>query len=201
MIVQTLEQRTYTVEEYLEAEIQSEERHEYVDGEIIPMTGGTPNHNKIAGNLYATLNFALKRQPYEVLITNQRLWIPDRNIYTYPDIMVMTQPLEYLEGRRDTLMNPLVVVEVLSKSTEAYDRGDKFKTYRTLSSFQEYLLIDQNKVSVEHYTKTEPPKWMFLEYNDLNSTLSFGSIPVQIEWADLYDKVEFESEKTPDFSD
>ena len=196
MIAQTIPQHTYTAEEYLESEVNSEERHEYINGEIIPMTGGTPNHNTIVLNIATALNFALKPQPYNVFVTDQRLWIPDSNIYTYPDVMVMNQPLEYLAGRRDTLINPLVIIEVLSKSTEAYDRGDKFQAYRTIASFQEYVLIDQYKMSVEQYTKTEPHKWMFIEYNNPESSLSFASISAEIDLADLYDKVEFELEIT-----
>ena len=196
MIAQPVEQKTDTIEDYLEFEVNSEERHEYINREIIPITGGTQNHNTIILNVATALNFALKRQPYEVFITDQRLSIPECNIYTYPDVMVMTQPLAYQEGRRDTLMNPLMVIEVLSKSTEAYNRGEKFQAYRTLTSFQEYVLIDQYQVSVEHYTRKDPHQWLFMEYKGLQSILSFASIPAEIELTDLYDKVEFESKTT-----
>jgi len=192
-MIKTLEQRTYTANEYLEFEVNSEERHEYINGEIIQVSGGTPNHNKIAGNLFAHLNFALKRQPYEVFVTDQRLWIPEKRIYTYPDIMVMIPPLKYAEGRRDTLTNPLMIVEVLSKSTEAYDRGDKFAAYRTFSSFQEYVLINQYTLQVEQYTRIEPQKWTFLEYTSSDAILSFSTVPVEVELLDIYDKVDFES--------
>ncbi|MFN7661321.1 MAG: Uma2 family endonuclease, partial [Dolichospermum sp.] len=101
------ETRYYSPQEYLELEVNSEIRHEYINGLIIPMTGGTPNHNQLAGNFYAMLNFALKRQPYQVFVTDQRLWIPSRKIHTYPDIMVVKTPLEYQEGRTDTLVNPV----------------------------------------------------------------------------------------------
>jgi Uma2 family endonuclease len=89
MIMQAEEQKNYTLEEYLELESNAEERHEYIDGEIVLMPGGTPNHNRIVSNLYAALNFAFKRQPYDVFVTDQRLWIPQKRIYTYPDIMVI----------------------------------------------------------------------------------------------------------------
>ncbi|MFM6022833.1 MAG: Uma2 family endonuclease, partial [Dolichospermum sp.] len=137
------ETRYYSPEEYLEFEINSELRHEYIDGLIIPMTGGTPNHNKIAGNFYVAIHFALKRQPYEVYYTDQRLWIPKRQIHTYPDIMVVQTPLVFEEGRNDTITNPVMIAEVLSKSTKGYDRDEKFAAYRTISNFQEYILIDQ----------------------------------------------------------
>ena len=101
MILQTPTRKLYSPEEYLEWEINSEERHEYIRGEIIAMTGGTPNHNKIVGNFYAALNFALKRQPYDIFVTDQRLSIPEARIYSYPDVMVMNQPLQYAENREE----------------------------------------------------------------------------------------------------
>ncbi|MBD2354695.1 Uma2 family endonuclease [Tolypothrix sp. FACHB-123] len=188
-------QKYYSPEEYLELEVNSEERHEYIDGQIIPMTGGTPNHNKLAGNLYASILFALKRQPYEVYYTDQRLWIPNRRIHTYPDVMIVNTPLEYQEGRRDTLMNPVFIAEVLSKSTKSYDRDEKFAAYRTIPSFQEYVLIDQYKMHVEQYFKTENNKWIFSEYEDGDVMLSLASVSFQITLADIYDKVDFNAEE------
>ncbi|MGB3560607.1 MAG: Uma2 family endonuclease, partial [Geitlerinemataceae cyanobacterium] len=151
--MQAEEQKIYTPDEYLDFEVNSEFRHEYINGEIVPMTGGTPNHNQITGNLYAALNFALKRQPYRVFVADQRLWIPQRRIYTYPDVMMVAGELQLQEGRRDTIMNPLAIAEVLSPSTRSYDKDEKFSAYRTISTFQEYLLIEQSKMHVEHYTK------------------------------------------------
>jgi Uma2 family endonuclease len=187
------ETRYYSPEEYLEFEVNSELRHEYIDGLIIPMTGGTPNHNQITGNFYAVLNFALKRQPYQVFVTDQRLWIPKRRIHTYPDVMIVQTPLVFEEGRNDTITNPVMIAEVLSKSTKGYDRDEKFAAYRTIASFQEYILIDQYTIHVEQYVKTDNRKWMFLEYEDINDTLNLTSIPGQISLADIYDKVDFTS--------
>lgn len=115
MIMQAKEKKVYTPEEYLEFEVNSEERHEYINGEIVLMTGGTPNHNQIAGNFYAALNFALKRQPYRVFVTDQRLSIPHKRIYTYPGVMVVQGELQLQQGRRDTITNPLMIAEVLSE--------------------------------------------------------------------------------------
>ena len=126
-------QQYYSPEEYLELEVNAKERHIYIDGEIIEMPGGTPNHNQIAGNFYASLNFALKRQPYQVFVTDQRLWIPALRTFTYPDVMLIAQPIEFAEGQKDTLTNPLMIAEVLSNLTEAYDRGQKFAAYRSLA--------------------------------------------------------------------
>ncbi|NEO28335.1 MAG: Uma2 family endonuclease [Kamptonema sp. SIO4C4] len=187
----TLSQRHYTVEDYLTQETQSEERHEYLDGEIVPMTGGTPNHNRITGNLLAFLNFALKGQPYDVFVTDQRLWIPEQRIYTYPDVMVIRQPLALQTGRNDTVTNPLMIAEVLSQSTRSYDKDRKFKAYRSIASFQEYLLIDQYTPHVERYTKTEEQTWLFREYDGLQATVSLQGFDFTIQLADLYDKVEF----------
>ncbi|MDK2408808.1 Uma2 family endonuclease [Aphanizomenon sp. PH219] len=185
--------RYYSPEEYLEFEVNSELRHEYIDGLIIPMTGGTPNHNKIAGNLYVAIHFALKRQPYEVYYTDQRLWIPKQRIHTYPDVMVVQTPLAFAEGRNDTIINPVMIAEVLSKSTKGYDRDEKFAAYRTIASFQEYILIDQYTIHVEQYVKTDNRKWMFLEYEDINDTLNLTSVSCQISLADIYEKIDFTS--------
>jgi Uma2 family endonuclease len=181
-------------EEYLEIEVKSEERHEYINGQIIPMTGGTPNHNQIAGNFYAALNFALKRQPYRVFVTDQRLWIPQKRINTYPDVMIIAGELEFQEGRKDTLTNPIMIGEVLSKSTKSYDRDEKFAAYRTIGSFQEYLLIDQYTMHVEQYSKTDNNRWIFTEYEDADVTISLASIYFEISLADIYDKVDFDTQ-------
>ena len=191
MVLQVEEKKIYTLEEYLNFEVNSSERHEYINGEIRPMTGGTPNHNQITGNLYATLNFALKRQPYRVFVTDQRLWIPTKRLYTYPDIMVIQGDIQLQEGRKDTITNPLIIVEVLSASTRNYDKDEKFAAYRTLPTFQEYILIDQYNIQIEHYYKTDQKHWIFMEYNNSNETLVFNSISFEIAVADIYDKVEF----------
>ncbi|MEA5535867.1 Uma2 family endonuclease [Crocosphaera sp. XPORK-15E] len=191
MMIQTQETKLYTPQEYLELEIHSEERYEYINGEIIPMTGGTPNHNKVALNFASALNLGLKRQPLDIFMTDQRIWIPAKRIYTYPDVMVIAQPIEYVENRKDTLINPLLIAEVLSKSTQSYDKDEKFAAYRTISSFQEYLLIDQYKIHLEHYLKTEPRQWLFTEYDNPQDIIYLSSINFKFELADLYDKVDF----------
>ncbi|PSB02143.1 Uma2 family endonuclease [Merismopedia glauca] len=192
-MTQLLQQRTYTAEEYLELEVASENRSEYRNGEIIAMTGGTPNHNDIAGNLYIPLKLALKGKGYRTFYTDQRLWIPERNVYTYPDVMVVENPLQFKEGRTDTLVNPCFVAEVLSKSTQDYDRGEKFAAYRTINSFREYLLINQYTIHVEHCVKTAPNQWLLSEYDDASATLSFNTFEFSIQIADLYENIEFTS--------
>ena len=194
MIAQT-ETKTYTPEEYLELEIASETRNEYRNGEIIPMTGGTPDHNKISGNLYIILTLALRRKPYETFHVDQRLWIPAVSLYTYPDVMVLQKPLELQTGRKDTVLNPCFIAEVLSKSTQNYDRSEKFASYRTIPTFQEYLLIDQYRIHVEHYVKTAVNQWMFSEYHDPNITLSLSNFETQILIADLYENIDFKNQE------
>jgi len=183
--------KTYTINEYLDLEINSSERHEYIKGEIIKMTGGTPNHNKIALNLASALNFALKKQPFQVFVADQRLWIPDYQIYTYPDIMIIKDDLQFQEGRKDTLINAYIIIEVLSKSTRSYDKDDKFSAYRSLDSFSEYLLIDQYKLQVEHYSKTDKNQWLFREYKTEQDVINFDKINFEISLIDIYDKVDF----------
>ncbi len=193
MIMQLEEKKIYTPEEYLEFEVNSETRHEYIDGEIIPMTGGTPEHNEIASILNAALRVALKGKPYSIFVADQRLWIPAHNLYTYPDVMVVPRPLERQQGRTDTITNPIMIAEVLSKSTKSYDRDEKFAAYRTIPTFQEYLLVDQYSIHVEQYFKTDPNQWIFTEYNDPQSTILLSSISVEICLIDLYEGIGIEA--------
>lgn len=181
--------QTYTAEEYLALEVESDLRHEYRHGDILPMTGGTPAHNEITRMLVFLLTAALRKQPYSIFVTDQRLWIPELNQYTYPDIMVTPRPPELKPDRKDTVMNPLLLAEVLSDSTEKYDRGDKFEAYRTIPAFQEYLLIAQAKPHVEQYIKQAENQWLFTEYHDLSATVELQSVGVTITLADLYEAV------------
>jgi Uma2 family endonuclease len=146
----------------------------------------------------------LRRQPYRVFAADQRLWMPIPKIYAYPDVMVIEGELAYQTGRRDTIMNPTVIIEVLSKSTQDYDRGDKFAAYRTIASFQEYLLVDQYACHVESYVKTGEKRWIFQEYDRMEATVTLESCDFAIALQDLYDKVQFEttpSEAAEDASD
>ncbi|NEP15638.1 MAG: Uma2 family endonuclease [Leptolyngbya sp. SIO4C1] len=190
MIAQT-QNRDYTVEEYLALELSAESRSEYRDGAIIPMTGGTPNHNDIAGNLYIFLKTALKGKNYRTFYADQRLWLPAVSLYTYPDILVTHRPIELQAGRSDTVVNPCFVAEVLSKSTQSYDRGEKFAAYRMIPSFQEYLLVDQYRVYVEHYVKTGHNQWLLSEYDSIETVLSFKAFQLRLPLADLYEDIDF----------
>ena len=212
-------ERYYTQDEYLELEEAAEYKSEYIDGEIIPMAGGTTNHNRLALNLSTELNFAFKKQDYEVFMGDVRLWIPDKNIYTYPDVMVIAGKPEYFNNRTDTVTNPIVIAEILSKSTQNRDaeggmlfdhaglrpaaltqtlrdlRQTKFEDYKTIASFQEYILIDQTKINVMQYVKTGRKRWEIREHDIEDEVTALHSILFQISLEALYNKVEFEAEQ------
>lgn len=187
-------QRYFTPEEYLALEKAAEYKSEYRDGEIIPMTGGTTNHNRISLNMSIALRLALKGLDYDVFMGDVRLWMTKKRIYSYPDVMVIPGKPEYLNNRKDIVMNPQVIIEVLSKSTKAYDRGDKFKFYQTIPTFQEYVLIDQSQVYIEHYCKLANKRWSYRQYDEEDGALVFNSFQVEVALADIYEKVDFEGE-------
>ncbi|MEI3649003.1 MAG: Uma2 family endonuclease [Dolichospermum lemmermannii FEM_B0920] len=183
--------RYYTPEEYLELEEKAEYKSEYRDGEIIPMTGGTTNHNKIALNFAANLKFGLKKQNYDVYIGDVRLWIPRYRQHTYPDIMVIQGEPIYTGANTTTVMNPLLIAEVLSKSTSNYDQSDKFMYYRSIPEFKEYILINQYQYHVMQYVKTDDGKWIFTELQSESDILTLETIDFQIALSDLYEQVNF----------
>lgn len=185
--------KRYTPEEYLEMEAKADYKSEYRDGEIVPMAGGTTNHNKLAGTFYAHLLFALKRQDYQVYIGDVRLWIPRYQQYTYPDVMVIQGQPIYDADSRTTVMNPLLIAEVLSKSTQNYDQGDKFKFYRSIPELHEYILIAQNHPYVMQYVKTESGQWLLSEYMGESVRLNLETIPFEISLSDLYEGVDTEA--------
>ncbi|MBE9056427.1 Uma2 family endonuclease [Sphaerospermopsis sp. LEGE 08334] len=190
--MQLTQKQYYTPEEYLELEATADYKSEYIEGQIIPMAGASINHNRITGNFYAELNFAFKQQDkYEVFNSDMRLWIPQRLIYTYPDVMIIADEPEFFNNRTDTITNPQVIIEVLSKSTKGYDREDKFAAYRTIPSFQEYLLIDQNRIHVEQFSKTGKKRWNLFEYDEEDENISLVTVPLEISLRDLYNKVKF----------
>ncbi len=195
---QTTEQGYCTEEQYLALEETAEYKSEYLDGEIIPITGGSTNHNRIAGNVYIALNFALPEQEYDVFIGDVRLWIPKVRLYTYPDVMVIFGLPEYRSNRTDTITNPQVIVEVLSKSTKNYDRVDKFTFYKTIPSFREYILIDQTKIKIEQYSKTENKRWLYSEYDEEDTALVFNSFQLEVPLSAIYKKVNFEQVEQED---
>jgi Uma2 family endonuclease len=190
------QQKYYSPEEYLVLEEAADYKSEYIDGQIVPMPGGSANHNRITGNVFVALNVAFKTQDFEAFMNDLRLWIPERRIYTYPDVMVVEGEPEYVNDRTDMIINPQVIVEVLSNSTQGYDRTDKFAAYRTIPTFEEYLLFDQTKIYVEQYSKTANKRWSFREYDIEDETISLTSVELEISMVDIYNKVKFETVET-----
>jgi Uma2 family endonuclease len=193
MVVQT-PPRQYSIEEYLAHEETAEYRSEYRDGEIVPMTGGSINHNQIIVNLIIALSIALREQNYRVYTSDLRLWIPRYREYTYPDILIIKDEAIFQEGRTDTVLNPSIIFEVLSKSTSSRDRGDKFIYYRSIPEFQEYILIDQYQVHIEQFSKTAEGNWLLKESDDEEGILTLVSANSQIPHRQIYERLEFEQE-------
>jgi Uma2 family endonuclease len=185
------QERYYTPQEYLTQEEVSEFRSEYRDGEIVPMTGGSINHNQIAGNVYAYLKFMLRKTDINPYINDLRLWIPQYRQYTYPDVLLIQgQPIFY-EQRTDTILNPCLIVEVLSKSTRNYDRTEKFRYYRSVAEIQEYILIDQYEIGIEQYVKKEGNSWLFRVYESDAEKVTLPTVNLEIAIADIYENVTF----------
>lgn len=187
----TSPQKCYTPEEYLALEETANYKSEYRDGEIVPMTGCTTNHNEIALNIAANLKFSLKGKNYKVYMGDVRLWIPHYRQYTYPDVMVIQGQPIYTGKGTTTVMNPKLIVEVLSKSTKNYDQGDKFLYYRSISEFTEYLLIEQTECRLLQYIKTSTNQWQLTEYESVDSVISLNSVELEVSLSDIYEGVDF----------
>lgn len=192
MQIQT-QQEFYSVEEYLDLEAEADYKSEYRDGEIIPMIGGSINHNRIIRNLSKLFDLRLKGQLFETFISDLRLWIPHYRIHTYPDLMVIAGEAEFYQERRDTVTNPFLITEVLSKSTMNYDKGEKFDYYRSIPSLKEYILVDQYQFQVEHFSRTANNQWLLTEYESVESSLVLSSLNLQIQLREIYDRVQFET--------
>lgn len=182
-----------TPEEYLAAERLSETRSEYLDGGVYPMTGGTVNHNQITINLILELGAQLRSSNCRVHATDLKLGLPDSRKFFYPDVMVVCGELQYHDERRDVILNPDIVIEVLSSSTEAFDRGAKFRAYRTIESLKEYVLVSQDKPLVEQYLKNGDGSWQYTAVEGLESSLALASVECRLNLGAVYDKVDFNS--------
>lgn len=183
--------RTYTPEEYLASEEKADYKSEYYDGEIFAMAGGSYNHNIITGNIYAALHQFLAAKPCTVFTSDMRLLVEQNGLYTYPDVMVICGQARFVPNRTDTIANPVFIAEVLSKSTQEYDRGFKFESYRSLDSFQDYLLIDQERIHLEYYHKQADDQWLLTELKSTAQTLNIRSISFEIPISQIYQKVDW----------
>ncbi|HLC17134.1 MAG TPA: Uma2 family endonuclease [Thermodesulfovibrionia bacterium] len=169
MLTAAVKQR-YTPEEYLALERKAEYKSEFVNGRIFAMSGASRKHNLIAGNIFRELSLQFKNRPCEVYMSEMRVKVSPTGMYTYPDVVAVCGDISLEDIHNDTLINPTVIVEVLSESTEAYNRGEKFAHYRSLESLQEYILVAQDKVRVERFVR-QGKLWVLYEASsapDLN---------------------------------
>jgi Uma2 family endonuclease len=184
--------RFMTPEEYLLIERQSEGKNEYYAGEVFAMTGASREHNLIVTNVITILNTQLRERRCEVYPSDMRVKVPKTSLYTYPDVVVVCGEPEFDDEYADTLLDPTVIIEVLSPSTEAYDRGKKFEHYRQLESLREYLLIAQDEYRIEHYLRQPDHRWLFDDAHLAGDVVQIPSIECQLVLADVYSKVTFE---------
>lgn len=174
-----------TAEEYLEIDRAAEYKSEYYDGTVYAMSGGTYNHSQLIGNLSGLLYLQLRGRPCS-RNSDLRLRIPKGNSYVYPDLMITCDPPQFAGDRPDTLTNPTVVIEVLSPSTEAHDRGLKFAQYRTIESLQEYVLVSQDAPQIEIFRRQSTDQWLFTNYSGVEAIAQLESIHCAIPLGDLY---------------
>ena len=184
----TAAKRRLTEQEYLALERKAETRSEFVDGEMFAMAGGTERHSLITANLIGELHFQLKGKPCQVLTSDMRLKIEATNIYTYPDVQIGCGRLRFEDATKDTLLNPRIIIEVLSESTAAWDRGRKFWHYRHLDSLTDYVLVSQGGWMVEHFTRQPDDAWRLQVLDGASGVLALRSIKVRVKLAEIYAK-------------
>ena len=183
-------QKRYTPEEYLVLERQAQCKSEYYAGDIFAMAGASRWHNLIVTNVVRELSLQLKERPCTTYPSDMRVKISPTGLYTYPDVTVVCGEAQFEDTQQDTLLNPTLIVEVLSESTEAYDRGGKFTHYRKLTSLMEYVLIAQTKPHVEHYVRQPDNRWLLAEADSLHQSLHLPSTDCHLVLAEVYDKVD-----------
>lgn len=177
--------------DYLVIERNAEFKSEYFNGEMFAMSGASEAHNIIVVNVSAELRQHLKKRPCKLYANDMRVKVSPTGLYTYPDLVVVCGQAQFNDAHLDTLLNPTLIIEVLSDSTEAYDRGRKFAHYRSLASLAEYVLIAQDRPQVESYRRQPDQHWLLTESRSLESVLRLDSIDGDLALAEVYDKVEF----------
>lgn len=179
-------------EDYLTMEAVSPVKHEYFDGEIFQMAGASEQHNTITINIAGELHQQLKKRQCKVYQTDMRLYIESEGIYVYPDVMVVCGKPEIKKYKNlDNILNPILIVEVLSDSTADYDKGAKFEQYRTIESFKEYLLVSQDRKQLTRYTKQSDGSWILTDFIGDKTRIELSSIECTLAVEDIYDKVDF----------
>jgi Uma2 family endonuclease len=186
--------KRYTPEEYLASECRAEFKSEYFNGEIFAMAGASRQHVRIGRNLIARIDEQLHETPCEVLGSDMRVKISSTGLYTYPDVTITCGELQFEDKSVDTLLNPKVIFEIMSDTTEAYDRGKKFDHYRQIQSLSEYVLVSQTEPLVERYTRQPDDSWLLTVFKGLEAVLELESVACRLSLADVYFKVSFESE-------
>jgi Uma2 family endonuclease len=186
----TVAKTLLTPEQYLEIERKAEFRSEYYNGEMFAMAGAADSHSLIVTNLTAEFSQQLRKRPCFTYSHDMRVRVSATGLYTYPDVMVVCGERQFLDDRRDNLLNPAVIVEVLSPSTEAYDRGRKFENYRSIESLREYLMVSSESIGAELYTRQPDGRWMLTAASRLEDVLEIESIDCRLALADVYEKVE-----------
>ena len=179
-----------TPEDYLALERSADFKSEYFDGEIFAMTGASEPHNLVVINTIRELSTQLKKRPCKVYANDMRVKVDPTGLYTYPDVVVTCGKAQFDDTYLDTLLNPTLIVEVLSDSTEAYDRGRKFEHYRKLDSLAEYVLIAQNRPHIESYRRQADQQWLLTECSELDGVLRLPSIDCDLALTEIYEKVE-----------
>ena len=182
--------KSYTPEEYLELERQADVRHEFLDGEIYAMAGGSKRHNGISVNVIRLLGNQLLEDDCSVYGSDMRVKITSTGKYTYPDVVAVCGEEFFEDESEDTLLNPMLIVEVLSKSTEAYDRGGKFEYYQTISTFSEYVLIAQEPFRVEQFVRKDKNVWTYFEFRKPDEVVKLNSINCKLLLKDIYHKIQ-----------
>jgi Uma2 family endonuclease len=180
---------TLSEEEYLAQERAGDTKHEYRGGEIVAIVGASREHNLITGSTYSSLYGQLRKRPCEAYMGDMRLKIGTARQYVYPDIAVVCGEPRFGDDYVDNLLNPTVIIEVLSPSTEAYDRGEKFEQYRTIESLREYLLIAQDRYHIDHFARQDDGPWVLNDAHGLEATISLPSIGCALPLAEVYEKV------------
>jgi Uma2 family endonuclease len=191
MAVARIKSIRYTPEEYLAMEEVADHRSEYYQGEIYAMAGGSYNHDVLAGNSYALLHQFARPKGCTAFTSNMRLLVEAHGLYTYPDAMLVCGKPQFALNRKDVILNPVLLVEVLSKSTQSYDRGDKFEFYRSIPTFQAYVMIDQDRIYVEYYQRLDAKRWVLTELTDADSSLTIQSLGLEIPLRQLYEQVDW----------
>ena len=182
----------FTIEEYLEFENASDEKHEYYQGEVFAMSGAKISHNIIAVNMLSGLKQMLKGKPCRPFNSDQRIYIPANTLFTYPDISVVCGEIETKEDDEWNILNPVVIVEILSTSTKNYDRGDKFKLYRDIVTLKEYILVDSKSIAIEAFRINNTGHWELEEYKSITDSLLIKALDISIPLGEIYERIKFE---------